>query len=136
MPWRSRSQFRDVLDESGTQVSQAVLKAAKRSHKLNEALLSDPIPATLDQVEINLTGLTGNAKRYSSGCPAKHHVYRSDIAELVTHDLSLGSKQFDILQGQTIPPTLQKFDNNVYLLQRDAYAETCAVLATALELVA
>lgn len=137
LPWWY-DRHKPVLDTAGPvpQTTREVRDAARASREINERVLNHPL-SSYEQEETSNYGLTdGSAKRFSSGCPAKHITFRTDVPNLVTNELSLSTAQVDSIITLVSPPVIQKINDTSYAIRRDSYAETCGLLATALEIVA
>lgn len=133
-PWFSDNK-KPVLDTSGEvpRVSSEVREAVRRSHEINARVLDHPL-SLREREEVVLMGLDGSAKQSSSGCPARHLLFRTDEPSLVANGLSLEPAQVNTLRNLTTLPVIERFNDSTYLIRRDSYAETSQLLATALEL--
>ncbi len=123
------------IDERGYHITEDVLDAAQKSREINEKLLDHPLSPSEQRVAQSYGLVDGNAKQFSSGCPVKHLLFKTDVPELVVNDLSLSSDQVGMLATQTTPSVIQRIDPTNYLIRRDSYAEVSEILARALEIV-
>ncbi len=135
LPWGSDGE-KPVLDTSRPvpQINRDVLEAATESREINEELLKNK-PSPKRATILGDFGLFKSSKRISSGCPARHTVFKIDVASLVTNELSLSSDQVNTLVSLTTPPVIQQFNPTTYLIVRDSYAEACNFFARALEII-
>lgn len=123
--WHENPQ-KPVLDTSGEhpRTSKEILDVAHLHRTMNASMPEGELYDN-DVFEVFL--------RYSAGCPARFLTFRTDIKDLMDHDLNLSPIQLkDLMDGDR--PMIKQTDTHNYRVLRDSHAIVLNTLADGLEI--